>query len=165
EAAMNWVHLLQQALRRLGQQLRLDRHLLRLDTLRQLDAHGVLPLVELAELLGLPLDLLSPRPAEIGDAGQHTREACHAIAVLWREVGASVEGSAVRREDPRHRPPPAASQRLHRVHVERVNVRPLLPIHLDADEMLAHQPRDVLILEALGELSVAPMTSTVSYAQ
>ena len=77
----------------------------------------------------------------VGDAGQHLRPGGHAMARLGREVGAGVERHAVGREEGVQRPAPAAGHRLHGVHVDGVDVGPLLAVDLDADEALVHQLR------------------------
>ena len=53
-----------------------------------------------------------------------------------REVRAAVERPAVRGQEHGHRPAAAAGHRLDRAHVELVEVRALLAIHLDRHEML-----------------------------
>ena len=65
----------------------------------------------------------------------------HPVARLVGEVRAAVERLAVRREEHAHRPAAAAGQRLHGVHVDRVDVGPLLPVDLDADECAVHRAR------------------------
>ena len=50
-------------------------------------------------------------------------------------------GSPVRRQEDGHRPAAAAGQRDDGVHVDRVEVGPLLAVDLDADEVLVHHAR------------------------
>ena len=58
---------------------------------------------------------------------------------LRRQVGAAEERLALRRQEDGQRPAAAAGQRDDRVHVDRVDVGPLLAVDLDADEVLVHQ--------------------------
>ena len=64
-----------------------------------------------------------------------------AVPRLGREVRAGVEGLAVGRQEHGHRPAAAARHRDGRVHVERVDVRPLLAVDLDVDEVFVHHGR------------------------
>src|SRR5690242_3065125 len=105
------------------------------------------------------------RRVVIGEAAQHRGKSGHAVAILGWEVGARVERCAIRCQEDRHRPAAATGQRLNRVHVERVEIGPLLTIHLDADEEAVHQLRGVLVLERLTFHYGAPMTGCVPYTQ
>ena len=58
-----------------------------------------------------------------------------------REVRAAVERPAVGREEHRHRPAAAAGQRLHRLHVDRVDVGPFLAVDLHVHEEVGSSPR------------------------
>ena len=71
----------------------------------------------------------------------HHPEARHAAALVGREVGAAVEGDAVGVEEDGHRPAAVAGHRLHRLHVDRVDVGALLAVDLDRDEVLVHVGR------------------------
>ncbi len=82
-----------------------------------------------------------------------------------RQVGAAEEGLAVTREQARHRPAAAAGGELDRGHVDRVDIRPLLAIDLDADEALVHQAGDGLVVEALPFHHVAPVAGGVADRQ
>ena len=75
-------------------------------------------------------------------AVQHLRPARHALARLGREVRAGPERDAVGGEERVQRPAALPGHRLHGVHVDRVDVRALLAVDLDADEALVHQLRD-----------------------
>ena len=65
------------------------------------------------------------------DPRQHLAERRQPVLRHRREVRAGEERLAVRRQERRHRPAAAAGHRLRRVHVDRVQVRPLLAVHLD----------------------------------
>ena len=55
-----------------------------------------------------------------------------------------------------------AGHGLHRVHVDRIDVRALLAVDLDADEALVHQRRDLRVLEGLALHHVAPVAGGVA---
>src|SRR5262245_28511892 len=101
-------------------------------------------------------------PVRVGDAGEHGREAGTTVAVFGREVRPTEEWLAVWSEEDGERPPARAGQHLDRVHVDRVEVRPLLAIHLDVDELLVHESGDRLVLERLAPHDVAPVASRVT---
>ena len=92
----------------------------------------------LALLLGSPSRRSSPR---LGDRLQQLAPARHAVARLGREVRAGVERHLLGRREGVQRPAAVAGHRLHRVHVDRVDVGPLLAVDLDADEVLVHVAR------------------------
>ena len=66
---------------------------------------------------------------------QHGAEARPAVRAVGREVGAAVEHLAGGREERGERPAALPGQRLHRPLIAGVDVRPLVPVHLDADEV------------------------------
>ncbi len=72
----------------------------------------------------------------IGQRQQHALEARAAIAVFTGEVGAREKGAAVGSENRGERPTALAADGLHRCLVARVDVRALVAINLDGDEML-----------------------------
>ena len=111
------------------------------------------------------LDLGSSRGPRIDDRLEHTPKRRHAGPVQRGEVGATEDRLAGRRQDAGHRPATRAGQRLGRLHVHRVDIRSLLAINLDADELLVEISRDRLILERLVRHDVAPVTSGVAHAQ
>ena len=65
----------------------------------------------------------------------------------------------------RHRPAAPPGHHLHRVHVDLIQVGPLLAVHLDADEVLVQQPGNLGVLEALVGHHVAPMAGGVADRQ
>ena len=81
----------------------------------------------LAELLAL---------VAVGAGGrlQHLLEAGQAVARLRREVGAAVEGDGLGVEEDGQRPAALARHPLDGLHVEVVDVGPLLAVDLDRDE-------------------------------
>ena len=109
------------------------------------------------------VDQVGPaRPPGFGDGRQQAREAWQAVPVDRREVGAGIEGFALRRQEDGHRPPALAGHRLHGVHVDRVDVRPLFAIHLDAHEAVVHELRGRRVLEGLALHHVAPVAGRVA---
>ena len=89
----------------------------------------------------------------------------HAHPVFRREVGAAVEGLQVGRQEDRHRPAAPARHRLHRLHVDRVQLRALFPVHLDVHEVLVHHLGDVRVLERLPLHDVAPVARGIADAE
>src|SRR5262249_30793348 len=75
----------------------------------------------------------------VGDLRQQLEKAGHAVARVLREVGAAEKRRAVRREEHGERPAAAALSE-HRVRqlIYLVEIRPLLAIDLDVDEMTVH---------------------------
>ena len=86
----------------------------------------------------------------------------HPVPRLGREVRAGVERLAAGREEHRHRPAALPGHRDGRVHVERVDVGPLLAVDLDVDEVLVHQRRRRRALERLVRHHVAPVAGAVA---
>ena len=95
------------------------------------------------------------------DGGEHAWKAGHPRTIGVGEVGAAVERSAVGVEEHGHRPAAATDERLHRVHVDGVDVGPLLPVDLHVHEVRVHLRRDVGVLEGLVRHHVAPVTRRV----
>ena len=114
------------------------------------------------ELLGGAVNGVSPLAVGLSHALQHTLKARHPVAVNGREIGAAVERLAVRREEDGHRPAAVLGQRLHRLHVDRVEVGALFAVHFDVDEQVVHQPRRRLVLERLPLHYMAPMAGRVA---
>ena len=74
------------------------------------------------------------RPPGVGERVEHPSEPRVAAPVGAGEVGAGEERPAVGGAEHRHRPAARAVLGLHRRHVDRVEVGPLLPVDLDRDE-------------------------------
>jgi hypothetical protein len=109
---------------------------------------------------------LSPlRLPRLGDALEDLRERRHPMAGLIREVRPTVKRLAFRRQEDGHRPAAAAGHRLDGVHVDRVEIGPLLTIDLDRDEPVIQQPRRGLVLERLALHDVTPMAGGVADRQ
>ena len=103
--------------------------------------------------------LVAPDPA---DGLQDLRQAGPAVARLRREVGAAPERLAVGRQEHGQRPAAVLAEQRQRMLVDLVEVRPLLAIDLDVDELRVHQLRDRRVLEALVGHDVAPVAGGVA---
>ena len=106
--------------------------------------------------------LVAARLPRLGHGEQHLRERGQTVSRLGREVGAAEERLAFGRQEHGHRPAAAARQRDDRVHVDRVEVRALLAVDLDADEALVHHARRRRVLERLALHHVAPVAGRVA---
>src|SRR5207302_3008498 len=119
-------------------------------------------LAELPDERSPRLDHLGPpRLPGLRDRAQEPRERGEPVAVGRREVGAAVEGHAVGGQEDAHGPAALTGHRLHGLHVDLVDVGPLLPVHLDAHEVLVQQPGGLGILERLVLHHVAPVARRV----
>ena len=81
------------------------------------------------------------------------------------EVGTAEERLLVRGHEHGHRPAALAGQGLGRGHVDRIDVGPLLPVHLDRDHVLVEQRRRGRVLERLVRHHVAPVAGGVADGQ
>ena len=85
--------------------------------------------------------------AALGPGLRHRREQLgerrHAVPRRRREVGAAVEREPVRRGEHRHRPAAVAGERGGRLHVDGVDVRPLLAVDLDRHEVRVEERGDL----------------------
>ena len=111
---------------------------------------------------GLLADVVALRPPGLGHGEQELGERRHAMARLRGEVRPCIERLAVRGQEHRHRPAALAGHRDGGVHVEGVDVGPLLAIDLDVDEVLVHQSRRGRALERLVRHHVAPVAGAVA---
>jgi len=96
---------------------------------------------------------------------QHEGQATQPLPIRGREVGAAEVRLSRGREEHGHRPSAVPADGGDSLHVHRVDVRTLLAVHLDVDEELVHQRRDLLVLEALVRHHVAPVAGAVADAQ
>ena len=127
---------------------------------------GRLQLPDRAELrprLRRPRPQLVAPPLEgVDHRLHHHPEARHPAAVVGREVGAAVEGHPLGVAEDGHRPAAPPGHRLHRLHVEGVDVGALLAVDLDADEVLVHVGGGLRVLEGLALHHVAPVAGRVA---
>jgi hypothetical protein len=111
------------------------------------------------EAVGLLVELAPLVPPRRRDGPEQRHEP------VGREVGAAVERPAVGGEEHRHRPPAAAGHGLDRLHVDGVDVGPLLPVDLHVHEQLVHDARHRRVLERLVRHHVAPVAGRVPHRQ
>ena len=110
-----------------------------------------------------PATISSRRVAQASaDRLEHLRPGRETGPRLGREVRAPVERRLVGGEEHVQRPAAVSGHRLHRVHVDRVDVGPLLTVDLHAHEALVHERRGALVLEGLVLHHVAPMAGRVA---
>ena len=125
----------------------------------------------------LHLPALAERPGELGGLGgevvaavlpgvvdrlEHLHEGRHAAVALLRVVRAPVERLARWGEEHRHRPTATPGHGLDGVHVDGVDVGPLLPVDLHVDEQPVHDRSRLSVLEALVRHDVAPVAGRVA---
>ena len=115
-----------------------------------------------AQLLGLLEEIAASLAPRLVDRVHHAREPGHALAILLRPVRAAEERAPVGVEEDGHRPSAAAGHRLHRLHVDRVDVGPLLTVDLHAHEPVVHHRGDVGVLERLVRHHVTPVARRVA---
>ena len=97
------------------------------------------------------------------DPVQDRGEALALLGVAGGEIGGAEEGAAVRAQEHRHRPAPAAAREgLQGGHVDLVDVGSLLAVDLYADELLVEDLGDRPVPEALALHDVAPVAGTNS---
>ena len=107
----------------------------------------------------------TPGVPGVGDGFKHLPERGRAPAWGGREVRAAEERGAVRCEPGAERPASLPGERLYGLHVDRVQIGPLLPVHLDAHEVRVEEGGGRLILERFPLHDVAPVAGGVSDAQ
>ena len=106
----------------------------------------------LSELAGL---LLQQRALFLPDLDDPREQL---LEVFRRKIGASKERLSIRQEPGRERPPATLVHRLHGIHVDPIDIRPLLTVDLDRDKMLVEISGDFLVLKGLPLHNVTPVT-------
>jgi hypothetical protein len=91
---------------------------------------------------GGPGDFAAAGLPDFVDLLEQLQKARTAMAIVRREIGAAEKRLPFRREKNIQRPAAGAGRGLHEGHVNLVHVRPLLAIHLDADEVRVQERRD-----------------------
>ncbi len=117
-----------------------------------------------ADLLGVFEDLCPAVLVGIADGFEYLGESGQPHPVFRRPVGAAVEGDTVRGNEDVERPTAVPRHRLHRRHVDRIEIGPLFAIDFDVDEMLVHDGGGALVLERLVLHHMAPVTGGVADA-
>ena len=119
----------------------------------------------LPQPFGHALHLVAALAPRLRQRCQHLPEGRLPVPWLVGEVGAGEERPGVVVEHHGHRPAAVPGHRGGGVHVDRVDVGPLLAVDLDADEVLVHQRRRRVVLERLVGHDVAPVAGGVPDAQ
>jgi len=113
----------------------------------------------LDEVAGLLEQLAAAVAPGLADGGEQLEER------PLRVVRAAVEGTAVGSEEHRHGPAAVAVDGLDGVHVDGIDVGPLLAVDLDAHEPLVHGRRHLGVLEALVGHDVTPVAGRVPHRE
>ena len=119
----------------------------------------------LGQLPGNALDFRVAVAVGLCDSFQQTGEAWHIVAVNGREVCAAIEWLAVWGEEHGHGPAAAAGQHLHRFHVDGVQIRPLLAVDFNVDEVIVHDLGNGVVLKGLALHHVTPVAGRIADAQ
>jgi hypothetical protein len=117
------------------------------------------------DLLGDLRDLVPPVGPRAVHAFEDLPEGGAALPGRGRKVGTEVERLGVGREKHRHGPATLPGRRLHGLHVDGVDIGPLLPVDLDTHEVRVEIVGGLLVLERLVGHDVAPVAAAVSDAQ
>ena len=96
---------------------------------------------------------------------QQPRQARQPAPVRGREIGASIKRLQVRGEKDAHGPAAPAGEGGDHAHIGLIQIRPLLPVHLDADKMFVQDGGDAFIFEGFMGHDVAPVAGGVTDAQ
>ena len=118
----------------------------------------------IAQLGGAGGNIIRSFAVGAGHAVQHLGERWQTVARFGREIRAAIKRRTIRREKHRHRPTTVARHRLHRRHINRVNIGSFLAIYLDIDKIRIHNRRRRLILKAFTFHNVTPVAGTVTHA-
>ena len=69
------------------------------------------------------------------------------------------------REENGHRPSTLPCERLHRLHIDVVDVWTLFAVYLYRNKMLVHEGRDILVLEGFALHDMAPVAGRIANAE
>ena len=114
---------------------------------------------------GIPQNFCLPVLIGAGHTQQDAGKARHPVPVLRWEISASVKRDLSRSQKNSQRPSALAGDQLDRVHVDGVEVRPLLAVHLDADKVVVHDARNVFVFERLALHHMTPVAGGIADAQ
>src|SRR5207249_2447839 len=105
----------------------------------------------IGKLVGLFLYLLAVMLIVISHGQQNTRKAWHrflpVLTVARREIGASIERTAVWREENGHGPATLLRQGLYCLHIDIVYIGSLFAVYLNRDKMLVHKRGNIFVLK------------------
>ena len=111
------------------------------------------------QLAGDRSEASSTSPRRVRQVSATAASSCRKFG--FRVVGAAEERPPVGSEEARHRPAALTGQRDGGVHVDRVEVGPLLAVDLDVHEAVVHRGGDLIVLERLVGHHVAPVARRV----
>src|SRR5262245_47720258 len=114
---------------------------------------------------GVDGDLVMLGSPDAADLGQNLLEARAAETRLVGEIGAAPEGRTLAVEEHGERPAALLAECVERVHIDPVDIRALLAIDLDADEVAVQKAGRILVLEAFMGHDVAPMAGGIADRQ
>ena len=109
--------------------------------------------------------VVAARFPQLMDVFQELQKTRTTVARVRRKISAAVERFQIRRQKNIHGPAAGAGRGLHEGHVNLVHVRPLLAVHLDADEVFVEIRADLFVLKRFAFHDVAPMAGRVADAQ
>ncbi len=115
--------------------------------------------------LGVGADLVPFLVVGVGHLLEHLGKAGPPIAGLGREIGAAPEGRPLPVQEHGERPAAMLAQLLKGGHVDLVDVRPLLPVHLDVHEKRVHLAGDLGVLEAFMGHHMAPVAGRIAHRE
>src|ERR1700682_6172385 len=93
----------------------------------------------------------------VGKAFEQRLESGAAVTIVRREIGAAEKRAQVRSQKDAHRPAPRPCGRLDKRHVNAIDVRPLLAVYFDRDEMPVENFGNPRALERLPLHDVEPV--------
>ncbi len=114
---------------------------------------------------GCVVHITATTPPRVGDCVEQLHERRHPAARFPRVVRTAVERRTVRGEEARHGPAALPRHRDRGVHVDGVEVGPLLAVDLDAHEVLVHHGRRRVVLERLVRHDMAPVAGRIADGQ
>src|SRR6185437_14018034 len=106
----------------------------------------------------LVLYLAPPFPEGFRYTGEDLPPGVPVVDRAGWEIGAPIKGAGIGGQKDIERPAAAARDRLHRIHVNMIQIGTLLPVDLDVDEMLVHVPGSLRVFETFPLHDMAPMT-------
>ncbi len=80
------------------------------------------------------------------------------------QIGACIEGILLGRHQNRQRPAAGTGHGLADGHIDGVNIRTLLPVHLDADKRAVQDPGDLFVFKRFMGHHVTPVAGRVADA-
>src|SRR5699024_1137315 len=112
----------------------------------------------------LRAQLVAARRPDLMDARKQVAESNHAVTWLGRKIGAGKERRVAGRVEKDGQRPAAATAREQLVSklIDVIEVRALLAVDLDVDEVGVHALGDLVVVEALARHHMAPVAGAVA---